>query len=142
MNETRSSLTTSRSWIILAAALFAVATIVWPGAPLAGAAAPAPVVELNAEGVTFVEADGGCTIELLASWDSAELRGPNANTRLYELVGEGLELEGAGFRVTDTGTARFVVRGEVPGDHTYRFALVRGGQERVLASVDRTVTCS
>jgi hypothetical protein len=124
----------------LAAMLIALSSFVVSSAT-ANAAPPSPTVSLAQDGASMTEADGSCTITLVATWDSQELRGRHAQTRLYEQLDWGLDLRAAGFRVPDTGTARFVLRGVTPGAHTYEFQLVRGGQERVLAADTLSVSC-
>jgi hypothetical protein len=126
--------------LVLLAVLVALAALALSKSS-AQAAPPSPTAALAQAGDAVVEPDGSCTITLVATWDSSELRGPHTETRLYEQVGGSLELRAAGFRVPDTGTARFVMREVGSGAHTYVFRLVRGGQERVLADASSAVDC-
>jgi len=121
--------------------LAVVALMVWPGGGRLEAAAPAPTVD------SFVlEAStaygGGCNLTFVATWDANELRGPNANSRIYDMENGGALVAGE-FRAEDDGFARLTVPMAAPGAHTYEFALVRGGQDRVLASaaIELEVSC-
>ncbi|MEZ4503882.1 MAG: hypothetical protein R3C39_14765 [Dehalococcoidia bacterium] len=115
--------------------------MVWPGGGRLEAAAPAPTVD------SFVlEASapygGGCNLTFVATWDSDELRGPNVSSRIYDMD-NGTAMVAGEFRAEDDGFARLTVPSAERGAHTYEFALVRGGQDRVLASaaIDLEVSC-
>jgi len=113
--------------------------VVLPLATAASAQAappPPPTVTLAVDGTPEAEIDGlgGCIVALRATWQEDEVHGAFVDTRLYEVIDGADVLVGAGFRIPDEGSTLIRLRHVPAPSHAYRFELVRGGQERVLAS--------
>jgi hypothetical protein len=107
--------------------------------PHAAAARPNPVVELTL--VSSTEGPDGCSWQLLATWDSAESRGPTVDTRLYESVDGGAPaLIAGGFGIEDTGERLMTVADRQAGSYVFEFVLQKG-THKVLSSATLAADC-
>ena len=129
-------------WLALGLGLV-VAALAWPAGGRAEAGPPQPAVDSLVISWTAPFNGDGCLVAFEATWDDVELRGPNVNSRLYDVTDGGVLVAGE-FRGENDGAATLVAVAPAEGPREYLFALVRGGQERVLASLtaDFDISCT
>jgi hypothetical protein len=95
---------------------------------------PPPAVTLTLDGQ---KADtSGCEVDLLATWSAQDVHGAFVDTRFYEVTDQGDALVGGSYHIADTGSDLLKLHNVSAGTHAYRVELVRGGQDRTLASSD------